>query len=205
MLCCLTKLGSCGIFMAEDFRIKERTIMEFKELIEARRSIRAYAENVTVTADDIKSMISAAQQAPSWKNSQTGRYYAVISPEMIAKVQSECLPEFNQNNFRNAGALIVAAYVANRSGFDRDGNPTNECGNEWGAYDLGLQNQNLLLAARDSGFDTLIMGIRDAEKLREMLGIPEDQHVMSVIAVGKRAAEPQKPERKNTEDIVKMF
>ena len=205
MPCCLTKLGSCGIFMAEDFRIKERTIMEFKELIEARRSIRAYAENVTVTADDIKSMISAAQQAPSWKNSQTGRYYAVISPEMIAKVQSECLPEFNQNNSRNAGALIVAAYVANRSGFDRDGNPTNECGNEWGAYDLGLQNQNLLLAARDSGFDTLIMGIRDAEKLCEMLGIPEDQHVMSVIAVGKRAAEPQKPERKNTEDIVKMF
>ncbi len=205
MPCCLTKLGSCGIFMAEDFRIKERTIMEFKELIEARRSIRAYAENVTVTADDIKSMISAAQQAPSWKNSQTGRYYAVISPEMIAKVQSECLPEFNQNNSRNAGALIVAAYVANRSGFDRDGNPTNECGNEWGAYDLGLQNQNLILAARDSGFDTLIMGIRNAEKLCEMLGIPEDQHVMSVIAVGKRAAEPQKPERKNTEDIVKMF
>ena len=118
---------------------------------------------------------------------------------------NECLPEFNQNNSRNAGALIVAAYVANRSGFDRDGNPTNECGNEWGAYDLGLQNQNLLLAARDSGFDTLIMGIRNAEKLREMLGIPEDQHVMSVIAVGKRAAEPQKPERKNTEDIVKMF
>ena len=49
------------------------------------------------------------------------------------------------------------------------------------------------------------MGIRNAEKLREMLGIPEDQHVMSVIAVGKRAAEPQKPERNNTEDIVKMF
>lgn len=52
--------------------------MEFKELIEARRSVRAYAENVTVTKDDIKSMINAAQQAPSWKNSQTGRYYAVI-------------------------------------------------------------------------------------------------------------------------------
>ena len=191
--------------MAYSFLEKERTIMEFKELIEARRSVRAYAENVTVTADDIKSMINAAQQAPSWKNSQTGRYYAVISPEMIAKVQSECLPEFNRNNSRNAGALIVTAYVANRSGFERDGNPTNECGNEWGAYDLGLQNQNLLLAARDSGFDTLIMGIRDAEKLHKMLGIPEDQHVMSVIAVGKRAAEPQKPARKNTEDIVKMF
>lgn len=179
--------------------------MEFKELIEARRSIRQYAEGVVVTADDIKAMIAAAQQAPSWKNSQTGRYYAVISPEMIEKVQSECLPEFNRNNSKNAGALIVTAYVANRSGFERDGNPTNELGNEWGAYDLGLQNENLVLAARDKGFDTLIMGIRDADKLHETLNIPEDQHVVSVIAVGKRAAEPQKPARKAVEDIVKVF
>lgn len=180
-------------------------VMEFKELIEARRSIRQYAENVTVTADEIKSMICAAQEAPSWKNSQTGRYYAVISPEMLKKVSEECLPEFNRNNSKNAAALIITAYVANRSGFERDGSPTNELGNEWGAYDLGLQNENLVLAARDIGYDTLIMGIRDSEKLHEMLGIPEDQHVMSVIAVGKRAAEPQKPARKNPEDIVAMF
>lgn len=179
--------------------------MEFKELIEARRSIRQYAENVVVTEDDIKAMISAAQQAPSWKNSQTGRYYAVISPEMLKKVSEECLPEFNRNNSKNAAALIITAYVSNRSGFERDGNPTNELGNEWGAYDLGLQNENLVLAARDNGFDTLIMGIRNADKLHEMLNIPEDQHVMSVIAVGKRAAEPQKPARKNPEDIVAMF
>ena len=64
---------------------------------------------------------------------------------------------------------------------------------------------NLILAAKDFGFDTLIMGLRDSAKLREILGIPEDQHVMSVIAVGKRAAEPEKPVRKNFEDIVKMF
>lgn len=179
--------------------------MEFKELIEARRSVRAYEENAAVTANEIRSVIYAAQQAPSWKNSQTGRYYAVISPEMIEKIRNECLPEFNRNNSANAAALIVTAYVSNRSGFERDGNPTNECGNEWGAYDLGLQNQNLILAAKDIGFDTLIMGIRDADKLHEMLGIPEDQNVMSVIAIGKGAAEPQKPERKNTEDIVKMF
>lgn len=179
--------------------------MEFKELLEIRRSIRVYAENTTVTEDEIKSIITAAQQAPSWKNSETGRYYIAVSPEMIEKIRNECFAEYNRNNTKNAAALIVTAYVANHSGFERDGNPTNERGNEWGAYDLGLQNMNLILAARDIGYDTLIMGLRDERKLRELLGIPEDQNVMSVIALGKRAVEPQKPARKDLEDIVKMF
>ena len=34
--------------------------------------------------------------------------------------------------------------------------------------------------------DTLIMGIRDADALREILGIDGDQEVVSVIAVGYR-------------------
>lgn len=180
-------------------------IMEFKELIETRRSIRAYAPNTTVTEEEIKAVIHAAQQAPSWKNSQTGRYYIAVSPEMIGKIRSECLPEYNRNNSENAAALIVTAFVSNHSGFERDGTPTNERGNEWGSYDLGLQNMNLILAARELGYDSLIMGLRDAAKLHELLGIPEDQNIMSVISLGKRAAEPKKPERKNFEDIVKMF
>lgn len=179
--------------------------MEFKELIEKRRSIRAYAENTSITEEEIKSIIYAAQQAPSWKNSETGRYYIAVSPEMIERIRTECFAEYNRNNTKNAAAIIVTAFVSNCSGFERDGSATNECGNEWGAYDLGLQNMNLINAARDIGFDTLIMGLRNSDKLRELLGIPEEQHVMSVIAVGKRAVEPEKPVRKNFEDIVKMF
>ena len=48
--------------------------MEFQNLIEKRRSVRKYVERNTVTKDEILSMIKAAQEAPSWKNSQTGRY-----------------------------------------------------------------------------------------------------------------------------------
>ena len=46
--------------------------MEFQNLIEKRRSVRKYVERNTVTKDEILSMIKAAQEAPSWKNSQTG-------------------------------------------------------------------------------------------------------------------------------------
>lgn len=56
--------------------------MEFQNLIEKRRSVRKYVERNTVTKDEILSMIKAAQEAPSWKNSQTGRYYCIMDERM---------------------------------------------------------------------------------------------------------------------------
>lgn len=179
--------------------------MEFNELLEARRSIRAYKAGTVVDIEDLKEIIKAAQQAPSWKNSQTARYYIASSEEMVEKVRTECLPEFNQNNSKNAPVLIVTAFVKARAGFERDGSPTNELGDEWGAYDLGLQNGNLILKAKDLGYDTLIMGIRDEKALRTILGIPETEEVVSVISLGVRDVEPAKPKRKEVEEIAKFF
>lgn len=175
--------------------------MEFIELLEKRRSVRAYKENTTIEKSVVEKIINAAQQAPSWKNSQTARYYVVMSPEKLAEVRSECLPEFNQKNSANAPVLIVTAFSKSHSGFDNEKNPVNELGDKWGAYDLGLQNEALILKATDLGLDTLIMGIRNSEKLRELLNIPDTQEIVSVIALGYRATEPIKPKRKELEEI----
>lgn len=101
--------------------------------------------------------------------------------------------------------LIITAFEKTRSGFTREGVAENEVGEGWGCYDLGLQNENLVLKAKDMGLDTLIMGIRNSEKLREYLEIPASQEVVSVIAVGYGAIKPEMPVRKNVEDIVKFF
>lgn len=177
--------------------------MEFKDLLEARRSIRQFDGTRKVTQEQVDQMVYAAIQAPSWKNSQTARYYAVLSDEMIARV-SEALPAFNAKSSAGA-ALIVTTFVANRAGFNREGVADNEAGNGWGYYDCGLHNANLILAAKDMGLDTLVMGIRDADKLREVLEIPESEMVVAVIAVGYAAAPAEKPKRKNPQDIVKVF
>ena len=58
------------------------------------------------------------------------------------------------------------------------------------AYDNGLSNCYLILKARAMGFDTLIMGMRDA--LRQLMSIPESETVMAVIALGYRATEPNR-------------
>ncbi len=175
--------------------------MEFKELIFARRSVRNYAS--AIPHEDLVAILKAAQQAPSWKNQQTSRCYAVETPEVLENLREAALPPFNDKNSKNA-TLIVTTFVRDVVGFT-DGAPVNEVGNGWGAYDLGLHDAYLVLAAKDLGYDTLIMGIRDADAIRKVLGIPENEAIMSVIAVGKRGAEPAARPRKALDEVVKFF
>lgn len=179
--------------------------MELSEIAASRRSIRAYKKDAPVDQATVEEIIRFAQQAPSWKNSQTGRYYIAITPEKLASVKEKCLPEFNRNNCIDAPVLIISTFVKTRSGFNREGVPDNELGDEWGAYDLGLQNAYLVLKARELGLDTLIMGIRDGEALREEFGIPETEEVASVISLGYRDIDPEMPKRKDLEAIAKFF
>ncbi len=179
--------------------------MDFKETLETRRSIRSFDADKKVSKEQLEEMLTAAGMAPSWKNSQTARTFCVISEELVEKVKKECLPEFNQRSSAGATALLVTAFVPGISGFDTNtGTPVNEGGNGWGYYDLGMHDQNLLLAARAMGLGTLVMGIRDAKKLRELLQIPEEQEVVSVIAVGYPAAEAKMPPRKPLLEVVRF-
>ena len=175
--------------------------MEFTELITARRSVRSYESAIKHEAFVL--ILKEAQQAPSWKNQQTSRCYVVETPEILEDLRASALPSFNQNSSAHA-ALIVTTYVRNVVGFN-DGTPVNEIGNGWGAYDLGLHDAYLTLAARNAGYDTLIMGIRDAEVIRVKLNIPENEEIMSVIAIGKRNAEPSMRPRKELDEVVRFF
>ena len=52
--------------------------MEFEKLIEERRSIRKYDSSRRATKEQMETVVQAAIQVPSWKNSQTARYYAIL-------------------------------------------------------------------------------------------------------------------------------
>ena len=176
--------------------------MDFQELIRARRSVRSYRAGIC--HEDLEKILRQAQQAPSWKNQQTSRCYAVETPEKLEAFREAVLPSFNQHSSAGA-ALIVTTYVKNVVGFSDSGEPANEIGNGWGAYDLGLHDAYLTLAASDAGYDTLIMGLRDVDLLRDKLSIPENEELISVIAVGKSDAAPATPPRKPLEETVKFF
>ena len=141
--------------------------MEFTELIKERRSCRKYA--ASAAEPDVAEIIREAQMAPSWKNSQTVRCY--VSGDL-----SQFLPDFNRESTRGCGTYIVTTFVKGISG--------GADGDKWGAYDLGLHDAYLILAAKNHGYDTLIMGLRDEAGLRAYFDIPENEEIMSVIAVG---------------------
>lgn len=194
-----------GQGMKVNLREQEDMQMELDQILKERRSIRRYKKDMPLDRALVEEMLRAAIAAPSWKNSQTSRYYVVMSGEMLEKVRDTCLPEFNRKNCQDAGALIITAYVKNHSGYDNQRNPVNEVGSGWGCYDLGLHDSSMILKAKDLGLDTLIMGIRDSDALRKLLDIGMDQEVVSVIAVGYRDADSPGPGRKSLEEVARFY
>ena len=130
------------------------------------------------------------------------KYYVAISDEKVAAVQD--LVGGNKDRIKNAPVLIVSTFERGKSGFFQ-GEQTNEVGDGWGAYDNGLSNCYMILKARAMGFDTLIMGMRDADGLRALFDIPEDETIMAVISLGYRDGEPRRPDRRPLDEIVTFF
>ena len=182
---------------------KEKTMdMKFSELIEARRSVRKYAKT-EISKDEMTKIVEEALNAPSWKNTETTRYYAAIGDDVKAKIWSDALPGFNAASSENAAALVAVTFVPGESGYMGD-TPANELGEMWGAYDCGLASSYFVLTAKNHGWDTLIMGIRDTAKVKSILGIPEKEILTSVIAVGKSAQPYFKNPRKPVTEVLKV-
>lgn len=160
--------------------------MELQSALENRKSIRSYLSK-DVEPEKLTALIEAASLAPSWKNSQTARYYVIHTPEKLEQIRAT-LPEFNRKNCEQAPALIITTVVLNRSGYERNGEPTNELGNGWGFYDCGLGSMALLLKATELGLSTL-----------------ENEAVVSVISVGYSDADPERPARKPLEKLARFF
>lgn len=177
--------------------------IDFETVVSQRRSIRDFDPSAKISSEQIKEIIAVAQNAPSWRNYEPARYHVVLSEEKLAAAKALLLG--NAERVGGASAIVVTSFVKGRSGFHDNGEPVDALGNGWGAYDCGLANSYFVLAARAAGFDTLIMGGRDAEGLRSLLDIPENEEIMTAIAVGVRASEPRMPERPAVDEVVKFY
>ena len=171
----------------------------FDQLVSERRSVRSYDATKKVTEDEVRTLIATAQEAPSWANVQGTSYYAVMSQDKLQALQP--IMGSNAKNIADVNVVLVTTFKQGASGFF-DGQASNELGDGWGAFDNGLSNAFLILKAKDMGVDTLIMGLRDADGLRRLLDIPNDEVVTSVIALGYGKAVPNRPMRKLLHEIL---
>lgn len=173
------------------------------ECIKTRRSIRKF-EDRAVEPEVIADIVDVAAFAPSWKNSQTTRYIAVLDKDLKDRLAKECMMgfEYNIGTASGAPAMMVITTVNGRSGYERDGSATTSKGTHWQSFDAGIATQTFVLAAHEAGLSTVIMGIFDEEKVKEVIGVPEDQSVSALVALGYAADEPQAPKRKCADDLL---
>lgn len=169
--------------------------MNVSECLKTRRSIRKYKPD-QVDHSTIDSIVSLASYSPSWKNTQITRYTAIEDPALLAEIADRYTPDYNSNIIRQAPVLMAVSFVKGRCGYERDGSYTTKKGDRWQMFDVGVSCQSFCLAAWELGLGTVIMGVFDEDGISRLIGLPEDQELGALIALGIPDTEPEAPKRK---------
>ena len=179
--------------------------MEFKTLVQARRSVRSF-EATEVTDEQIAAVIDAGLWAPSPLNLQPWEFIVVSDPE-IKKQIKEVAEAAKQEVIDNEGPGWVAKYsmdwlleapvfiivVADPN----KGGLGNFFGQGHGAIQAASACvQNMMLAAADMGLGSLWFTFFRPEALKTALNIPENLEVAAVLPVGTPKDPAKAPPRK---------
>ena len=170
-------------------------LSDIEKLYLQRQSCREFSDR-EVGEDLIGEICRIALLAPSARNAQPWQLIAVMGnqlPEFVKAVQPMGMNRFASD----ANALIVVA---------EDGGGVMQVGpvlreNPYVKNDLGILTAHLVLAAEAAGLGTCILGARDENRLRELLGFKKDRHIPHVVAVGypKEGYEIREKKRKPLE------
>ncbi|MBN1938491.1 MAG: nitroreductase family protein [Candidatus Aminicenantes bacterium] len=153
--------------------------MNVLEAIETRRAYRSLAP-VDITPDLLRDLARCAQLAPSCNNNQPWRFVFIHGKENLERFH----PVLSSpgNDWAKAASLIVA--VCSRK--------EDDClikDREYHLFGDGLAAAFLILRATELGLVAHPIAGYRPKKAREILGIPEDDQVITLINIGKRAAE----------------
>lgn len=177
--------------------------MEFSKLILTRESCRSFLfEPVDEAA--LMQCIEVARLAPSGCNSQPWYFVAVTEPSLRDKLGALCRMYGGNEYAQQAGALVAVFEVGRPKlmpNVDRDFG----C-KVFAQGDVGMATAYLTLAAADLGLASCIMGTFVDEKVKELLGVPEDYTCRVVVAVGHPAEKsaPRPKNRKPIEEIARF-
>ena len=163
--------------------------MTVLEAIRKRYSCRAYQDR-PIEQEKLDSIFEAARLAPSAKNLQDWRFVVVTDKENKRRLAEAAN---NQKFLENAGAIIIAC--SNSSEVMR-------CGQAVGPIDVAIALEHIALQATDLGLATCWIGSFYPEKVRPIVGIPENIAIIELMAVGYPADRAKQPKREPLDKIL---
>jgi FMN reductase [NAD(P)H] len=184
--------------------------MEFAEILRRRKMVRNYTDE-PVPRETIERIVARGRRAPSGGFSQGARFVVVTDPETrskIAELGDE--PYYLERGYEpwiSRAPVHVVVALREDDYHDRYREPDKlEEGEEiewrvpWWWVDAGKAMMLLLLAAVDEGLGAGLFGLLgdQNDRLRELLGMPEDLEIVGVVTVGHPAPEPMEERRRET-------
>ena len=160
--------------------------MSFLDLVKKRYSARKFLER-PVEEEKIMAMLEAARLAPSAVNYQPV-YFIVLTDQAI---KDRVCDAYSRDWFRNAPVLIVACGDHSQSWKRKDGKDHSD-------IDVAIAVDHLILAATELGLGTCWVCAFDAQKVLQVLELPEHLEPAVLIPVGY-ADDDRKPLKKRKE------
>lgn len=170
------------------------------KVIKERRSIRKF-QSKPVSDELLNTILEAGRWAPSWANTQCWKV-VIVRDESIKLQLQQTLSEKNPAYKAIAEAPVVLALCGKKclSGYYK-GEVCTHFG-DWMLFDLGMFAQNVALCAHSLGLGTVIVSLLDHKKAGEILNVPEDYELVSLIPLGFPDQIPTPPPRKEIKEFV---
>jgi len=139
--------------------------MDIIEALLNRKSIR-YFVPYTIPQDDVALLMECTRWAPSGRNTQPWEFLVVDDPDHIRQIYDFGWPGYAQgaNVCRFGDASLLVFFLGNTQCF--------------------LAAENLTLAAYGLGYGSCMIGAFDQERTKALLGVPRNQRMRLMVAVG---------------------
>ncbi len=152
--------------------------MDVKQAIEKRRAYRSL-EHIEITEDLIKDLAQSAQLFCSCFNNQPWRYVFVYDPEMLKKMH---VALSQGNEWAQSASMIIAVFSK----------PELDCiikDRKYYLFDTGMATAALILRATELGLVAHPIAGYSPKKVKEILNIPIEMGVITLIIIGKHSEE----------------
>ena len=146
--------------------------MEVMEAIKTRKSIRSYLDK-PVEDDKLNTVLEAARLAPSASNRQEWRFVIVHDKDIRQALATAAL---GQSFVGEAPVVIVACAKTD--------NHIMACGQLCYPIDVAIALDHITLAAVELSLGTCWIGAFDEDKVKSLLGIPEEVRVVGLMPLG---------------------
>ncbi|MHC4562567.1 MAG: nitroreductase family protein [Planctomycetota bacterium] len=164
--------------------------MDIYEAINQRFSVRSYKDQ-PVEDDKLRRVLDAGRVAPSGNNVQPWKFVVIQDADRRIAMRKAA----NDQAFV-AEAPVVIAVVGTAP------EKVMSCSIPGDPVDCAIAIDHMTLAAVAEGLGTCWIGAFNQEAARTVAGVPDDLHIVELLALGYPAVEPTGKTRKSFDEVV---